>query len=314
MHSERIWVEAWSPEYGFSQEADRFLPASEEEVDPYVERSAWSPVVPPQMLPGRDLAFTDGVCRVDARAFFDEGSGVVPGIFGSVAAGAAIVGKRARFEACRVSRWMITGPGTSTAPPVMDASMSYSGRSAPGTLPEELRRELQDAMAALEADLGRHLASEGFLVIADGPLRVREPLDLVGYMKSHQKSYLDSALEPVVPSLRVGERTPIFRFGRIRPRYSWYTRIGGSAGQHPWAGIARGEVSITVGLDRAVSLADQVTRRLPGYASKAFWDKRAPQNLVPIAGLERKLWNLLGDRDLVLRRIRSAVRRGGSGV
>lgn len=309
MDSSRIWVEAWSPEYGFSQEADRFLPVSEEEVDPYVERPDWSPVVP-GTVPDRELVFTDGVSRVDARAFFDEGSGVVPGIFGSVAAGAAIVGERARFASCQVRRWMIAGPGSCVAPPAIDASMSYSGRSAGGILPEELSRELQDAMTTLEADLGKRLVSEGFLVIADGPLRIREPVDLVGYIKSHRRSYLASALEPVVVSLGVGERTPIFRFGRIRPRYSWYTRIGGSAGEHPWAGIARAEVSFTVGLARAVSLADLVTHRLPGFASKAFWDSRAPQNLVPIAGLERKLWSLLGDKDLILRRIRSAVRAG----
>jgi uncharacterized protein len=143
--------------------------------------------------------------------------------------------------------------------------------------------------------------------VADGPMRVREPLDLVGYIKSHQKSYLGVEHEPVVTRLRAGERTPIFQFGRIRPRYSWYTRIAPVANQHPWAGIARCEVSTTVGLPRAAGLADHLSHHLPRFASKAFWDTRAPQNLVPIASLERKLWSLLGDRELILRRIRSGV-------
>ena len=109
------------------------------------------------------------------------------------------------------------------------------------------------------------------------------------------------------PRLNAGERTPIFQFGRIRPRYSWYTRIAPAPHQHPWAAIARCEVSITVGLNRAISLANEVTYHLPRFASKAFWDTRAPQNLVPIATLERKLWSLLGERELMLRRIRSGV-------
>jgi uncharacterized protein len=113
----------------------------------------------------------------------------------------------------------------------------------------------------------------------------------------------------VVVALRPRERTPLFQFGRIRPRYSWYTRIAEAADQHPWAAVARCEVSATVGLRRAAGLADHVSYHLPRFASKGFWDSRAPQNLVPIASLERKLWSLLGSRELILRRIRSGVAR-----
>jgi hypothetical protein len=302
----RIWVDAWSPEYGFSSEIDEGLPPSEEDVDPYVEVSEWRAIAP-EPSPRRETAFIDGVDRVDARAFFADGGRLAPGLFGSVGAGAVVAGGRARFNACRVQRWTVFGAGADPRLAPLDPTLRYDGRSISGVRPEELRRELQNARANLEEDLARELAVSGVLVLADGPLRVREPLDLVGYIKSHQKSYLGPAHEPVVTGLRPAERTPLFQFGRIRPRYSWYTRIADAGGEHPWAAIARCEVSATVGLRRAVGLADHVSYHLPGFASKRYWDSRAPQNLVPIASLERKLWSLLGSRELIFRRIRSGV-------
>ena len=307
----QMWVEAWSPEYGSSSEVDGGLASSDEEVDPFVETTDWRAIVPgPSGHPA--AAFIDGVDRVDARAFFGGGAATSPGLFGSVAAGAVVVdGGRARFETCEVQRWSVFGGGADPRVRPFSSAITYRGRSIPGTRPEELRNELQKSRSDLEEDLARRLAREGMLVIADGPLRVREPVNLVGYIKSHQKTYLSPGHAPVALALACGERTPIFGFGRIRPRYSWYTRIAAAPNQHPWAAIARCEVSTTVGLQRAIGLADLVTHHLPRFASKAFWDTRAPQNLVPIATLERKLWSLLGDRDLVMRRIRSGVRAGG---
>jgi uncharacterized protein len=310
MQSSRIWVEEWSPEYGASSEVDDGLVATDEEVEPFVETTNWRPLKPdPSPLPSS--AFIDGVDRVEARATLDHGPTPVPGLFGSVGVGAVVVDGTARFEACRVKRAAVFGSGIRPLLPPMSEPVSYLGVGAPGNRPEELRRELQKVRTSLEEDLARHLASIGYLVVVDGPLRVREPLDLVGFIKRHQKSYLTPALQPVATSLRKGERTPVFKFGAIRPRYSWYVRLADVENQHPWAATSRCEVSTTLGLERAVQLADLVTHQLPRFASKAFWDTRAPQNLVPIAGLERKLWSLLGDRQLIYRRIRSALRVGG---
>jgi hypothetical protein len=306
MPRNRIWVDAWSPEYGSSSELDDGLPTSEEDVDPYVEDLEWRAIVPAPS-PRRETAFIDGVDRVDARAFFGDEAHLAPGLFGSVGAGAVIADGGARFSSCTVQRWTVFGAGAAPRVAPLDTTLSYAGRSIQGVRPEELRRELQNARAGLEEDLARALARDGLLVVADGPLRVREPLDLVGYIKSHQKTYLGPEHEAVVTRLKPRERTPLFQFGRIRPRYSWYTRIAEVANQHPRAAIARCEVSATVGLRRAAALADSVSYHLPSFASKAFWDSRAPQNLVPIATLERKLWGLLGSRELILRRIRSGV-------
>ena len=48
---------------------------------------------------------------------------------------------------------------------------------------------------------------------------------------------------------------------------------------------------------------------LPRTASEPHIDPRAPQNLVPVAALERELRRRMGDRGLVFRAIRSAVMR-----
>jgi Uncharacterized protein conserved in bacteria len=54
-------------------------------------------------------------------------------------------------------------------------------------------------------------------------------------------------------------------------------------------------------IDAAVELADVSTATLPRFASTPYKDARAPQNLVPIAGLEKRLRALLGDSRLLHR-------------
>jgi hypothetical protein len=46
---------------------------------------------------------------------------------------------------------------------------------------------------------------------------------------------------------------------------------------------------------------------LPRFASSAYKDPRAPQNLVPIAGLERRLRGLLGDTRVLHRALTQAT-------
>ena len=48
---------------------------------------------------------------------------------------------------------------------------------------------------------------------------------------------------------------------------------------------------------------------LPRFASSAYKDPRAPQNLVPIAGLERRLRGLLGDARVLHRALALATAR-----
>jgi hypothetical protein len=308
MPADRIWIEAWNPEYGASYEVATGAAPSEEEVATPVEvpPDEWAPLAPAER-PLPPLAFLDGVSRVDARAFLDSGPMTTPGICGSVGIGAVFNDRPAAFGPWRVRRAVIFGAGEGGTFPPIDPALDYAARSVPGTRPEELRLGLEGLRASAETEMARELASAGRMVVADGPLGILEPIEVVGFIKSHQKAYLPADLEPVVRALGVGQRTPLFSFGVIRPRYSWYLRLADASGHHPWAAVARCEVSATLSLEAAAEIADITAFHLPRYASKPFWDARAPQNLVPIATLERRLWHLLGDRGLVYRKIRSAL-------
>ena len=98
----------------------------------------------------------------------------------------------------------------------------------------------------------------------------------------------------------------MFVVGDRFSRFSWYLRLPGPI-THPLAGIVRCEASCDLRVDAVVALADRVTSALPRFASQPHKDSRAPQNLYPIAGLERELRRRLGDPALLLRGLRIAA-------
>ena len=304
----RMWVEPWSPEYGTSFDMDGGDVGTTEPTGVLVGEVPWAPV-PACPVPLPPVAFLDGVSRVDARVFLETGPGTIAaGLCGSVGVGAMLTDGPTTFGPTQVHRFVISGAGQDVSLPFVSSVLSYAGRSAPGTAPEIVRRELERAREAKEAALAASLAAEGWVVIADGRMRQPEPMSVVGYVKSHSGQYLQPDEEAVIPLLGAAERTPLFYIPKPHT-YSWYLRLADSAGGHPWAGVARCEVSASLPLATALSLADLTACHLPRFGSREFWDTRSPQNLVPIATLERRLWHLLGDRQLVLRRIRAAVDR-----
>lgn len=56
-----------------------------------------------------------------------------------------------------------------------------------------------------------------------------------------------------------------------------------------------------------IELADITASVLPSYASVPHKDPRAPQNLVPIGGLERQLRHRLGNHAILYRALRAAT-------
>ena len=149
----------------------------------------------------------------------------------------------------------------------------------------------------------------GQLLVLDGPLGARRALPgAVGYVKTHHVTYLPVELRAVVGRLAAGERTPVFAMGDRFPRHSWYLRLPGEV-EHPWAGVVRCEATADLALAEVLALADRVTRLLPRFASRPHKEPRAPQNLYPIAGLERELRRRLGDPRLLQRSLREAARR-----
>jgi len=330
----RIAVEAWSPEYGGELDLGTPEELSVEDVDTTVEGRPWEPIVPEAGdLCERPLAFVDGTRRIDARLFLSEdGRLPAPGVAGSVGIGAVVCEaapagvdgrrsppwwalRRAAVAEVRVQRYLACSGGTemqlAAAP-----GLSYGGLPVPGNTLDDTVLAVHNEMRTGEAEVAQELASDDRLTFVDGPLAVMRPgpRAIVGFIKAHHRRYLDGPEEGVVARLGCGERTPLFTFGGMRSRYSWYARLcQPNAASHSWHGVVRCEAPGAVARDDVVALADASAAVLPAFASLPHWDPRAPQNLVPVAGLERRLRHLLGERELVLRLIRSAAARVAAG-
>lgn len=314
----RFSVETWAPDYGApTQEAALTDRAEPVDAGAEVAVEHWRPrSVPADVsLPDR-VRFVDGVRRVDARVWVTDSAGVTrQGICASYAAGVVCCDGSARVEAVEVRR-VVLSPARD-AVDIVTRHGRYRSAAAPSDDPDALSIELQGRMAELEKLVSEQAAhavpaggdnsDPGSLLVVDGPLRQRHHLPgAVGFVKTHQRSYLPDELAPVVAALDDGQRTPLFltagRFGR----WSWYLRLP-AEDTHGWAGVVRGEADRDLDLAAAVAVADTTAGLLPRFASAAHKDPRAPQNLYPIGGLERHLRRRLGDPALLYRSLRSAA-------
>jgi uncharacterized protein len=319
----RFAVETWAPDYGASMEATGLSP-SDAEVDPGVERDprSWAPVRPrPGVSPAARVLFVDGVQRIDARIWItgDDGQDEAddqtrPGVCASWAAGAVRCDERARLVAAEVRRGVLC-PGAPVEP-IVTRHADYRPHPVPGGGGDPIAQALGRARGGLEGRVAVEAVGPGDdragLLVVDGPLGDRRHIPgAVGYVKTHHVSYLPATLQSVATGLALGERTPLFAIGDSRFRYSWYVRLPGAA-THPWWGIVRCEASGDLAGAEALAVADRVTITLPRFASQPHNDPRAPQNLHPIAGLERELRRRLGDPAVMDRALRQAARSPGS--
>ena len=339
----RFSVDGWDPSYGASFEVDGELGESTARVDTDIELPAarWRPVDPETTgeVP-EALLFVDGVRRVEAQVWIDSDSPLVDQASGEISpgeptaalcasyaagvvccckAGAHLVSskrQRGLFSVAAHARDIDTRAGGYRAhhvtvkqgKPVMPAlSQALQGRLA--LIEEDVANAARDATAVGQAvSAGHPLGTDGDLLILDGNLRGRQHLPrALGYIKSHHTTYLPPELNAVVGRLAPGQRTPVFEVGTRWDRRSWYLRLPCPPAA-PWAGIVRVECSVSVPLDEAVRLAGLSQRCLGRFASAAYKDTRAPQNLYPIAGLERELRRRLGDPALLYRALREASR------
>jgi hypothetical protein len=323
-------VEPWDPGYGMAASADldgdhRSESSAELSLDLEVPASQWSPLDsdPDGPLP-KMLLFLDGVRRIDARIWVHgasgsgpasgsaPGSAPAPGIATSLAAGIVCCAEgTARIADVSVERDLITAAAGATD--LVTRSARYTARSAKGGTPDELSLALQQRLALAEIRLAeafrtRNPDADDLLVI-DGPLRGRSHLDrAVGYVKTHHATYLPAEQAAVVAALKPGQRTPAFTMGTSWRRHSWYLQLPGAPGV-PWSGVVRLECSADLTAPAVGALADLTALVLPPLASSAYKDPRAPQNLVPIGGLERQLRHRLGDQQILYRALRAAALR-----
>jgi hypothetical protein len=302
-------VDPWDPGYGVARgdELDGRESSATLELDFELPASEWRPVSPRDgALPGSVL-FLDGVRRIDARIWVhaDEPE-PQPGVVASLAAGLVCCDGAARILDVAVDRGLYAATGED----IKTRHATYTFRHTPGGL-DKLTLGVQARLAALEVELAtawrRDSNVEDDLLVVDGPLRGRTHLArTVGYVKTHQKSYLQPEQAAVVAALEPGQRSPVFGMGTSWERTSWYLRLPGAT-RAPWSAVVRLECSADLPTEDAQALADVTARVLPALASSPHKDPRAPQNLVPIGGLERQLRHRLGDAGLLYRSLRGAL-------
>jgi hypothetical protein len=303
-------ADPWDPGFGMGFDAPD-LEEGDRLGDAAVERQDWSEALRPgARAPGDAVCFVDGVRRVELRLIATEGGARAPGLFGSFAIGCVRAGRRAAFGEHEVTRLVVVGGGLSpdeVEVPVGAGALRFAPASVPGNEPDLPLRALQRRMREAEGAMAQDLAAEsGALVLADGRLTFFRPSaePVVGVVKRFSRHYLPAEPEELLGRIAPGERTPLFVLetqGEGVERYCWYTRlVPMRAHWHDRAGLVRCEVGASIGLERAVELADRVTALLPRFAGRPT-DPRAPQNLMPVGALEARLRHRLGDEHLVRR-------------
>lgn len=333
----RIDLDAWDPGYGRSVEIGESggpSAGSTARIDADVELppNSWRALSPARDVTVPDVVLlVDGVRRIEAQAWVTGSDGIPQlALAASYAAGVVrcdLFRGAATVVETRIGRGLFTT--SQQASDLVAGSIRYPvrlvGRDQPGdpaarpaeeTRPSdsgELTLAVQRELAVLEREVAaaarQRADTADDLLVLDGPLRGRAHLaHTLGYVKSHRVEYLPPNLTSVVSALGPAQRCPVFRLGTTWHRYTWYLRLPGPAGA-PWAGVVRVECSADLPSDQAIALADLSAVTLPRFASSPYKDPRAPQNLVPIAGLERRLRGLLGDARLLHRGLAAAASR-----
>ena len=331
----RLYVDSWDPSYGSGLESGEGPPTGESTaqlvLDVEQPAASWAPLSAPPDLRAPDLVLlVDGVRRIDARIWVEEADGTLhPGLAASYAAGVVRCDLRrgsAEVAEARIARGFFTPSPHATD--VHAANTRYDVRRVAVTEPAQLSAAIQPHLHNLEAEVSvqarrsasprtepaghdtgadADLLEKDDLLVIDGPLRGRTQLPrALGYVKTHRVQYLPSDLAAVVGRLCPGQRSPVFLLGTTWHRYTWYLKLPGPAGS-PWAGVVRVEASADLPRGEVIRLADTSAVTLPRFASSAYKDSRAPQNLTPIAGLERRLRSMLGDPRLLLRSLVAAA-------
>ena len=316
----------WAPEYGTAMQFDADAAATPvADVDATVEQGRWEAVAPAGERPDT-LQIVDGVRRVEAHAM-DDGPGGEPqfGLFGSFAVGVvrcAPGGASIPEQRISVERRYLQSGGdpVDRAVAAGGGTLSFRAEVPPGAsnanaLVDALNRAMLDEEAKLAE---RQARAADVLTLVDGPLRrLRSPERVVGYVKRIHNWYIDAERLRLLPTLAVGERTPLVRLTSENghARYSWFLRLADLGDRyHALGTVLRLEAPGALPRSEAVALADASTLALPPLASSPVRDPRAPQNLTPVGALEQLLTHRLGDRRWLRRLITAAVGEGADAV
>ena len=320
----RFFIDPWDPGYGVSLDVDEIGESIARVLaDIELPEDQWRPLDPDREVePPAVTLFVDGVRRIDARVWVGEpadDSIASLALCASYAAGVVCccAAEGAHLLVSDVRRGLFTTSAHAVDIPTTAGTYCVSRADLGSRIAsmQALSLALQARLGATEIDTakvaraalnGHGLSETDDLLVIDGPLRGRQDLPRVlGYIKSHRREYLPLHLRRLVVSLLPGQRTPVFLLEGSWDRYAWYLRLPCTAGA-PWAGIVRLECSATLVHADAIGMAWLSQATLCRYASVEYKDTRAPQNLYPIAGLERQLRRRLGDAMLLYRGLRRA--------
>ena len=292
----RFTVDFGAPEYGPSLDPEVLSEEPEPDVKLDVElpEQSWRPLAPdPATRPVESVLFSDGVQRIDAHIWIPDGDETRAGVCASYAAGVVRCAEAAEVEETKVRRAVLTSAAIEAIQ--LGRSGIYQTAAIASDTPDNVRRELQRLLRDLEVSVIKE-ATTAELVVVDGHLRGREDVaGALGYVKSHQSSYLQGGVRGVVGRLAPGERTPVFLIQSSWSRYSFYLRLllpdgaHRAVSGHPWSGIVRCELASSLTAAEAIRRANLASVTLPRYSSAPYKDPRAPQNLYPIGGLEKRL-------------------------
>jgi hypothetical protein len=305
-------IDPWDPSYGVAVGDEIDGRESSARLDLAIELPAdqWRPIpVNHDVQRPSSLLFLDGVRRIDARLWVHGAdSQPTPGLVASLAAGLVCCNGSAHVIDVRVDRSFYTA---ADADDLRTPHAVYAFRRAKAGM-EALSHAVQQRLSELEAETAAAWrdanGAEDDLLIVDGNLRGLTRLArTVGYIKTHHAPYLKPPQVQVIAALGPGERSPVFAIGTSWQRHSWYLRLAEGSGA-PWSAVVRLECSPDLAVEQVIELADMTTKLLPPLASTPHKDSRAPQNLVPIGGLERQLRHRLGDAALLYRSLRGALR------
>lgn len=324
----QITLDPWGSDYSSQVATPHDMDSEETTVQALeepIEDGPWKPRCPQPLILPRMTAVIDGVMRSDARAMVTQDDVRFLGLFCSHATGAVIVAQRVervRIVEMQVQRLFITGsgqsgPDTVHVPAGTSTPLTYISHSSPATTPDNLSEALINEMRQAESNIAEKLSGPDGLILADGNLTyIGGSSSVVGVIKSIYRMYLSTKRTKILEHLEAGQRTPLFRIqgGKKRESYdvfSCYLRLTQPRRiEHVFTGLVRLEVKASLGPDKAIALLDQAAVKVFALASRSPKDPRAPQNLLPVGGLERQLRRRLGDPKLVRRGIEKALLHG----
>jgi hypothetical protein len=331
----QIALDPWGSDYSSQVATPHDMDSEETTVQALeepIEDGPWQPRHPQPLTLPQLTAVIDGVMRSDARAMVTQDDIRFLGLFCSHATGAVVVEQpverieRVEIVEMQVQRLFITGSGQSgpdavQVPAGTSTPLTYVSHSSPATTPDKLSEALINEMRQAESKIAEKLSGPDGLILADGNLTyVGGSSSVVGVIKSIYRMYLSTKRTKILERLEPGQRTPLFRIqgGNKRESYdvfSCYLRLTQPRRiEHVFTGLVRLEVKASLGPDKAVALLDQAAVKVFELASRAPKDPRAPQNLLPVGGLERQLRRRLGDPKLVRRGIEKALLHGLNGL